>query len=55
MLSRAAESKGKATGVVTSVEWSHATPAAFVAHNPSRNNYAQIAREDEPGCFERPG
>ena len=36
---------GKATGVVTSVQISHATPAAFVAHNKSRDNYAEIARE----------
>lgn len=40
-----AEEKGKATGVVTSVEWSHATPAGFVAHNISRNNYAAIGQE----------
>lgn len=40
-----AESLGKATGVVSSVEWSHATPAGFVAHNASRNDYAGIARE----------
>ena len=40
-----AEQKGKATGVVTSVEWSRATPAGFVAHNISRNNYAAIAQE----------
>ena len=40
-----AEELGKATGVVTSVEISHATPAGFVAHNTSRNNYEQIARE----------
>jgi alkaline phosphatase len=40
-----AEKMGKATGVVTSVEWSHATPATFVAHNASRNNYADIAME----------
>ncbi len=40
-----AEAAGKATGVVTSVEFSHATPAGFVAHNPSRNNYAEIANE----------
>jgi len=40
-----AEQKGKATGVVTSVEWSHATPAGFVAHNISRSNYAAIAQE----------
>jgi alkaline phosphatase len=40
-----AEAKGKSTGVVTSVEFSHATPAGFVAHNISRNNYAAIANE----------
>jgi alkaline phosphatase len=40
-----AEKKGKATGVVTSVEWTHATPASFVAHNVSRNFYALIAQE----------
>jgi alkaline phosphatase len=37
---------GKSAGVVTSVPWSHATPAALGgAHNRSRNNYAEIARE----------
>lgn len=40
-----AEEFGKATGVVTSVQFSHATPAGFVAHNVSRNNYSEIARE----------
>lgn len=40
-----AEELGKATGVVSSVEFSHATPAGFVAHNVSRNNYSQIANE----------
>lgn len=40
-----AEEKGKATGVITSVQWSHATPAGFVAHNVSRNSYAEIAQE----------
>jgi alkaline phosphatase len=40
-----AAEKGKATGVVTSVEFSHATPAGMYAHNISRNNYAQIANE----------
>lgn len=40
-----AEQRGKATGIVTSVQWSHATPAGFVAHNVSRNNYAEIAHE----------
>lgn len=36
---------GKSLGVVTSVQWSHATPAGFLAHNPSRNNYAEIGKE----------
>jgi alkaline phosphatase len=40
-----AENKGKSTGVVTSVPFSHATPAAFIAHNESRNNYHEIAEE----------
>ena len=40
-----AEARGKATGVVTSVPISHATPAGFVAHNRSRHEYAQIANE----------
>ena len=40
-----AESLGKSTGVVTTVPFSHATPAGFVAHNPSRNDYEGIARE----------
>ncbi len=39
------EQLGKATGVVTTVPLSHATPAGFVAHNPDRDNYKQIARE----------
>ena len=37
-----AEAKGKATGVITSVEWTHATPAGHVAHNVNRNNYEQL-------------
>ena len=40
-----AEDRGMATGVVTTVEFSHATPAGFVAHNTSRRNYAGIANE----------
>jgi alkaline phosphatase len=39
------EALGKSTGVVTSVQFSHATPAGFAAHNPDRGDYAQIARE----------
>ena len=45
LVSQRAEAQGKATGVVTTVEWSHATPAGFVAHNVSRNDYAAIAQE----------
>jgi len=36
---------GKAVGVVTTVPFSHATPAAFAAHNNDRGNVAAIARE----------
>ncbi|MBC8019367.1 MAG: alkaline phosphatase [Verrucomicrobia bacterium] len=37
--------KKGAIGVVSTVPFSHATPAAFVSHNKSRNNYKDIARE----------
>jgi len=40
-----AEKFGKSTGVVSSVQFSHATPAAFVAHNLTRRNYEEMARE----------
>jgi alkaline phosphatase len=40
-----AETLGKSTGVVTSVEFSHATPAGFVAHNVDRRSVEEIARE----------
>ncbi len=40
-----AEELGKATGVITSVEWTHATPAGFAAHNVYRGNYEDIGRE----------
>jgi alkaline phosphatase len=40
-----AEAKGKSTGVVTTVEISHATPAGFVAHNVSRDDYTGITQE----------
>ncbi|MBB5692931.1 alkaline phosphatase [Muricoccus pecuniae] len=36
---------GRALGVVTSVQWSHATPASFAAHNASRNDYEGISKE----------
>jgi alkaline phosphatase len=38
-----AEQLGKSTGVVTTVPFSHATPAGFVAHNPARDDYQGIA------------
>jgi len=40
-----AEQLGKSTGVVTSVPFNHATPAGFVAHNDSRDDYKAIADE----------
>ena len=40
-----AEEAGKMTGVVTSVSWSHATPAGFVAHSESRYNFEEIAKQ----------
>ncbi|RPH96502.1 alkaline phosphatase [candidate division KSB1 bacterium] len=48
----AAEKIGKSTGVVTNVPWSHATPAAFAAHDFIRSNFEEIAREmiDSSGC-----
>jgi alkaline phosphatase len=44
-VSELAELQGKATGVVSSVPWTHATPAGFVAHNISRNNFAALGQE----------
>lgn len=43
--SEVAKAQGKAIGVITSVPITHATPAGFIAHNASRNSYAQIAQE----------
>ena len=40
-----AQELGKATGNITSVEISHATPAGFGSHNVLRNNYKHIAQE----------
>jgi alkaline phosphatase len=44
-ISQRAKELGKAVGVVTNVQFSHATPASFLAHNESRGNYAGIAQE----------
>ena len=40
-----AQQKGLAVGVVTSVPLSHATPAAAYAHNVSRADYQDLARD----------
>ena len=41
-----AKRAGKSVGVITTVPWSHATPAGLGgAHNRSRDHYAEIARE----------
>ncbi len=41
-----AKQYGKAVGTISSVQWSHATPAGFSnAHNISRNNYISIAND----------
>lgn len=37
--------KGKATGLITTVPLTHATPAAYGAHSRSRNNYSDIAKD----------
>ncbi len=39
------ELKGYAIGVVSTVPFTHATPAAHVSHNKSRNNYFAIGTE----------
>jgi len=44
IMERAEELK-KSSGVVTSVQISHATPAGFSAHNVNRGNYAEIGAE----------
>jgi alkaline phosphatase len=40
-----ARSQGKRTGLVSTTYMTHATPAAFGAHEPSRQNYSQIAAD----------
>lgn len=43
----AAQSKGKATGLVATYEWTHATPGAFSAHAIDRNDYKNIYQQIE--------
>ncbi len=46
------EQKGYAIGIITSVNLNHATPAAFYAHQASRNNYYEIGLELIESDFE---
>ena len=48
-LSERAKSLGKSAGVVSSVPFSHATPAAYSAHNETRQDYHGIAKEQLEG------
>ncbi|ETR68646.1 MAG: hypothetical protein OMM_04439 [Candidatus Magnetoglobus multicellularis str. Araruama] len=41
--------KGGYFGTVSSVPYNHATTAAFISHNPDRNNYYQGRRSHYPG------
>jgi len=40
-----AEEKGMSTGLVATCEITHATPASFIAHQPNRNMYEEIAAD----------
>ncbi len=44
-IAQIAHQQGKSAGCVSTVPFTHATPACMAAHNLSRNNYLQIARE----------
>lgn len=44
-IAQIADSLGKTIGTVSTVQFSHATPAAVWSHNISRGNYEQIANE----------
>lgn len=46
-LVEAAESCGKATGIISTYQWSHATPAAFTAHAATRNDEYNIYQQIE--------
>lgn len=40
-----ADGLGKATGIVSTMSFSHATPAGFAVHQADRNDYASLAKE----------
>ncbi|MDJ0978278.1 MAG: alkaline phosphatase [Erythrobacter sp.] len=44
-IAQVAMDRGRAAGAISSVMASHATPAAAIAHNVSRNNYDEIFNE----------
>jgi Alkaline phosphatase len=44
--------QGKATGTVTTVPISHATPAGFGAQNISRNNYGELSQQQIDGTLD---
>ncbi|MEM8569858.1 MAG: alkaline phosphatase [Pseudomonadota bacterium] len=44
-IAQIAMDQGRAAGAVTTVQVSHATPASTIAHNISRQNYAEIFNE----------
>lgn len=46
-LVEAAESVGKATGIISTYHWAHATPAAFTAHATDRNDLYNIYQQVE--------
>lgn len=41
----AAQYAGKKTGIVTTYEWTNATPASFSAHDTERSNYSPISEQ----------
>lgn len=41
----AAERSGKSTGIISTSQIQHATPADFSAHNPNRNNYEDLGEQ----------
>ncbi|MDF2153087.1 alkaline phosphatase [Vibrio sp. CAU 1672] len=41
-ITQVAKKHGRATGIVTSVQFNHATPAVFAANHTSRNDYSQL-------------
>lgn len=47
-----AKKAGKRVGVASTVVVNHATPSAFYAHNDSRNNYYEIAKDAASAGFD---